>query len=162
MRRESTVTFEEVKSTFLRDNADLAHRNKWPLGALDVANRQFGRWERVVLAPDELLTVMLPHHSHFGVELVSVAGSSVSEAIEKLKSVDRSNNCYKQIRQFVGDRTSAIYLSAAPIRDEKYPDYNGLIKRGYRGLTHLDGLHRLIAWGQENRREVPAYIAGLA
>ena len=160
MRIECEIGFDEIKAVFLRENADTPERNDWPLGALEVANRQFGRWVRVVLLPEEVLNVMLPWHAH-GTNLVPVAGSSVLEAIKNLNFVSQSTECYKRIRQFSGARTPAVFLSAAPISDPRYSDYQGLLSRGYKGLTHLDGLHRLIAWGLENKREVPAYVAGL-
>jgi hypothetical protein len=161
MRRESEVDFEEVRETFLRDNAATPERNAWPLGALEVANKQFGKWTRVVLIPEEVRAVMLPYHIHKGVQLVPPTGSSVSEAIEKLDSVDRLSECYKRIQQFTDPLTTAVFLSAAPIDDSRYSDYKGLLVRNYKGRTHLDGLHRLIAWGRENRPEIPAYVAGL-
>jgi hypothetical protein len=160
MQRESEIDFEEVKATFARDNVQTPERNAWPLGALEAANRQFGRWTRVVLSPDEVRTVMLPRHDH-RVNLVPALGLTVSEAIKRLDSVDRSSECYQRIQQFFSRTTPAVFLSAAPISDPRYSDYAGLLDRGYRGLTHLDGLHRLIAWGQENIRSVPAYVAGL-
>ena len=57
------------------------------------------------------------------------------------------------------DAHPGSFLSAAPINDPRYSDDKGLLDRSYRGLTHLDGLHRLIAWGRESRREIPAYVA---
>jgi hypothetical protein len=160
VRRGTQVSFEEVKATFLRDNAATPERNAWPLGALEVANRQFGNWTKVVLTPEEVLAVLLPQHNH-GVNLVPAAGSSVSEAISKLDLVDRLTECYSRIQQFFGAITTVVFLSTAPIKDPRYVDYTGLISRGCIGLTHLDGLHRLVAWGWENKRDVPAYVAGL-
>jgi hypothetical protein len=145
---------------FIVDNVGTPERNDWPLGALEAANRQFGHWKRIVLTPEEIQTVMLPWHIH-GVDLVPPSGSTVLEAIKKLDSVDRVSECYRRIQQFSDLPTPAVFLSAAPIRDIRYSDYRGLLDRGYRGLTHLDGLHRLIAWGRENKRSVPAYVAGL-
>ncbi len=161
MRIGSEVSFDEVGAAFLRENADTPERNDWPMGALEVANRQFMKWTQIILLPEEVLNVMLPWHAH-GVDLVPTSGSSVSEAVKKLDLVSHSTECYKRIRQFSDSRTPAVFLSAAPISDARYPDYRGLLGRGYRGLTHLDGLHRLIAWGRENKREVPAYVAGLS
>lgn len=160
MQKESEVDFAEVLAVFGRDNAKTPERNGWPLGALEVADRQFGSWTRVVLSPDEVCTVMLPHHNH-GVNLVPAEGLVVSEAIQKLDFIDRTSECYKRIQQFSSQQTPAVFLSAAPIFDPRYSDYRGLLDRGYRGLTHLDGLHRLIAWGREKQRSVPAFIAGL-
>jgi hypothetical protein len=160
VQRESKVDFQEVKATFVRDNAETPERNAWPLRALEIANTQFGDWERVLLFPDDLGNIMLPRHDH-GVSLVPPSGSSVSEALKKLDRLDRSSECYRRIQTFSDPRTSAVFLSVAPINDPHYPDYKGLVDRGYKGLMHLDGLHRLIAWHLENKRTVPAYIAGL-
>jgi hypothetical protein len=159
MRMGSEVGFEEVRATFLRDNADTPERNDWPMGALEAANRQFGNWIKVVITPEEVRTVMLPYHNHRGVGLVPPTGSSVLEAIQKLESVDLSSECYRRIQQFSSPRVTAVFLSAAPINDPRYSDYNGLLERGCNGLIHLDGLHRLIAWGRDNRPEVRAYLA---
>jgi hypothetical protein len=104
---------------------------------------------------------MLPWHTHDGVELVPVAGSAVSEAIEKLEIADRLSECYKRIQQLSSSLITPVFLTAAPINDQRYPDYKGLLERGRAGLTHLDGLHRLVAWGRENKQEIPAYVAGL-
>jgi len=158
--RGPRVSFEQVKATFLHDNAATPERNAWPLGALEVANQQFGDWTQVVLTPEEVLAVLLPQHNH-GVNLVPAAGSSVSEAISKLDFVDPLTECYNRIQQFFGTLTTLVFLSMAPMNDPRYFDYTGLISRGCKGLTHLDGLHRLVAWGRENKRDVPAYVAGL-
>lgn len=160
MQRQAKVDFQEVKAVFLRDNLDTPERNEWPQGALEIANTQFCDWTKVLLFPDDLGNIMLPRHDH-GVSLVPPFGSSVSEALKKLDHLDHSSECYRHIQQFSDPRTSAIFLSVAPINDPHYPDYKELVDRGYQGLTHLDGLHRLIAWALENKRTVPAYVAGL-
>lgn len=160
MTKVSVVSFETVRSHFLRDNAATPERNGWPLGALEIANRQFATWTYVILMVAEVLTVLLPHHDH-GVNLVSITGSTVSDTVPAVSRLNRTTECYARIQQFLGAQTQTVYLSADPINDPQYGDYHGLIARGCRGLTHLDGLHRLIAWGLENKRDVPAYVAGL-
>jgi Family of unknown function (DUF6309) len=159
MHRQSKVDYHEVKATFLRDNVKTLERNAWPLRALEIANAQFGDWTRALLDPDDLGSIMLPRHNH-GVSLVPSSGSSVSEVLKRLERLDHSSECYRRIQQFSGPLTTIIFLSVAPINDPDYSDYKELVDRGYRGLTHLDGLHRLIAWGLENKRSVPAYVAG--
>ena len=160
MQTKSKINFAEVMATFNRDNAENPDRNRWAVGALEVANRQFeGTWTHVVLEPDEVFDVMLPHHIH-GVNLVPADGLAVSEAIRKLDFIDRDSGCYQRIQWLSNEQTSVVFLSVAPIIDSGYSDYVGLINRGFKGLTHLDGLHRLIAWGRM-RRSVPAYVAGL-
>jgi hypothetical protein len=129
MHRATPVSFEVVKAAFLHDNVTTPERNGWPLGALDVANRQFENWTQVVLTPEEVLAVLLPQHNH-GVSLVPAAGSSVAEAIRKLGNVDRLTECYNRIQQFSGALTPVVFLSAAPINDARYPDYKGLLSRG--------------------------------
>ncbi len=160
MQKLSRIDFQEVKATFLRDNVDTPERNDWPLGALGVANTQFGEWTKVILSPEDLGRIMLPHHHH-GVTLVSPSGASVSETLKRIDRLDPFGECYRRIQQFSGPQTSAIFLSVAPINDPRYGDYKGLIDLRHPGLTHLDGLHRLIAWALENKRTVPAYVAGL-
>jgi len=161
MQIQASVDFDEVLSAFEGDNLTTPDRNDWPRGALKIANQQLGRWKKVMLSPDELGTIMLPQHDH-GVFIVPPSGSTVAEAVRKLPTMDRSTEYYRRIQQFFDSRTSLIYLSAAPIDDPQYWDYKGIVDSGYRGLTHLDGLHRLFAWEQEARkRYVPAYVAGL-
>ncbi len=160
MRNQRPASYDEVKTKFLQDNTTTPERNGWPLGALEIANRQFGRWTHLVLSPEEVLAVLLPHHDH-GVNLVPAAGSSVSDTIRELDHLERVTECSKRIHQFLGTLTPVVFLSAAPIDDPGYPDYRGLLRRGCVGLTHLDGLHRLVAWGWENKRDVPVYVAGL-
>ena len=160
MEVQSTVDFQEVMGVFRRDNVDTPERNDWPSGALEIANNQFRTWARVVLYPHELGSIMLPQHDH-GVHLIPPAGASVLESLKNLDAVDRSSECYRRIQQFVNSRDSAIFLSVAPIDDPRFSDYAGLVQRGYKGLTHLDGLHRLIAWTIEGNRNVLAYVAGL-
>jgi hypothetical protein len=160
MHIQRPATYDEVKANFLENNATTQERNEWPLGALEIANGQFGTWTYVLLDPAELLPVLLPHHNH-AVNLVPVAGSTVLATVAKVAGLDPSSECHKRIQQFFGALTPAIFLSAAPINHPRYADYHGLIHRGCTGLTHLDGLHRLLAWGLENKRRVPAYVAGL-
>jgi hypothetical protein len=122
-----------------------------------MANKQFGTWVLRSLSLEDVLGIMLPHHLHDGQELVPKLCSSVSEAIEKLKSVPRTHSCPKRIDELSNKPVSPVFLSAAPIH---HPDYKGLTDRNYRGLTHLDGLHRLIALGRCGKSEIVAYIAG--
>ena len=154
MQRQSKVDFREVKAIFFRDNLDTPERNEWPLGALEIANNQFRDWTKVLLFPEDLGNIMLPWHDH-SESLVPPSGSLVSEALEKLEGIDHLSDCYRRIKQFTDPRTTAIFLSVPPINDPRYPDYKGLVDRGYKGLTHLDGLHRLIAWGSKTNERFP-------
>lgn len=160
MHSQRRATYDEVKDRFEQDNLSTPGRNGFPRGALEIANRQFVTWAYVILTPKEVLSVLLPKHDH-AVNLIPPDGASVSEAISVLDRVNRQTECYQRIEQFSGALTPPVFLSTSPISDPQYSDYHGLLRRGCTGLTHLDGLHRLIAWGQENRRDVPAFVAGL-
>jgi hypothetical protein len=157
MHVDNYVSFEEVCASFRRDNPIGFGSSEWALTALEIADKQFGTWLRRDLSLEDILGVMLPHHLHDGQEVVPKVCSTVSEAIERLKSIPHSHSCSKRIDEVSRRPLSPVFLSAAPIH---HPDYQGLTDRDYRGLTHLDGFHRLIAWGRSGQSEIVAYIAG--
>jgi hypothetical protein len=109
MYAQRPATYDEVKSNFLENNAATPERNGWPLGALEVANEQFGAWIYTLLQPAELLPVLLPHHNH-AVNLVSPAGSTVLGIVPRLSGLPRNSECYLRIQQFSGARTPPIFL----------------------------------------------------
>jgi len=151
------VSFEEVCAAFRLDNPIGFGSSEWALNALEMANKQFGTWMLRSLSLEDILGIMLPHHLHDGQELVPKSCSSVSEAIEKLNSVPGSHSCSKRIDELSRTPPSPVFLSIAPIH---HPDSWELRKRNYSGLTHLDGLHRLIAWGRAGKSGPAAYVAG--
>ncbi len=153
------VPFDEVRAAFLRENDIERGSNPWAHGAIEIAQRQFGCWANVTLSLSDILGTMLPHHTH-GVDLVPPSGSSVAEAIEKLRSVPLSQACRKNIEELSARPASRAFLSMGPINHPDYSDYRGLIDRGHSGLTHLDGLHRLVAWGRDCKSGITAYVAG--
>lgn len=155
MRVEKRVNFQEVLDEFTRHN-DVA-RNQWALDAIKVADKELDHWVRAILDFDDILNIMLPYHNHRAYLLVPQSGSTVSEAIEKLKSLPPEGCCPNKIDYFSNKPSSLIFLSMKPI---SHGDYAGLVARGYEGLTHLDGLHRLVAWGRSGISEVAAYVAG--
>lgn len=95
MKIETSVNFEGVRAAFASDNERTPERNNWLLGALEIANRQFGRWKPVVLTPDELGRIMLPQHEH-GVNIIPPSGTTVAEAAKKIGCMDRSIGCYQR------------------------------------------------------------------
>jgi hypothetical protein len=161
MQLQSMVSFDEVRAAFLRENDVQCGKNQWALKAIEIAEEQFGHWGRVILSSEDILGVMLPHHTRCGPEVVPPCGSIVSDAIERLKSLPSSDTCRKTVDELSARTPSLIFLSSAPINHSDYPDFRALVERNYKGLTHLDGLHRLIAWGRSGRSGIAAYVAGL-
>jgi hypothetical protein len=91
------------------------------------------------------------------------------EEIKKISTTDyQSANpvCWEKIAHWRKDSSSPVFLCTAPVSHSDYQDLTD-----YEGhLIHLDGLHRLIAWGlygklepdeYEKRERVIAYVAGL-
>ncbi|SPE21904.1 conserved hypothetical protein [Candidatus Sulfotelmatobacter sp. SbA7] len=162
MRIENTVSFEQVCNAFSQENpAPTFGSTDYALRLLGAADRQFGGWFRTVLSLDDIMGVMLPPHRHEGLELIPPSGLTVSDAVRNVESVPQSHICRQRIETLSRGPLSAVFLSAAPVDDPGYSDYLELVRRRYGGLTHLDGLHRLIAWAKSDRREVVAYVAGL-
>lgn len=161
MRVGKKISFGQVREAFLREN-DLEDKyNRWGLGAIQAAEVQFGSWHRVILSRKDILGIMLPHHTRCGPEIVPPSCATVADAIERLKRTPPDDACRKKVEDLAKKPPTLIFLAAAPIDHPEYGEYRLLVKRNYRGLTHLDGLHRLIAWGLEKRSGVVAYVAGL-
>lgn len=160
MLLERRVSFEEVREIFLQENPDPNFGSTgYALGLLGTANKQFGGWARATLTFENISGVMLPPHRHQG-ELVPLSGSTVSDAVKKLESIRPPHACLQRIEELSSQPSSTIFLSDLPIDHPNYPDYRGLIDRGHKGLTHLDGLHRLIAAARSGKSQFRVYIAG--
>lgn len=153
--------FLEVRNVFRRENPDPSYdATAYALQLLETANVQFGVWHRCVLSLKDMLAVMLPPHRHGGLELIARPGGLVSEAVKSFHAAPRDHICTQKIDKHSQEPSSTLFLSVAPLDDPQYSDYRDLVASGYRGLTHLDGLHRLIAYCRDNRTDVLAYIAG--
>jgi uncharacterized protein DUF6309 len=159
MRIESKVDFKEVRHTYLAANPDPSFGSTtYALGLLDAANEQFREWHEVVLSSGEVLTIMLPWHRHKEFELVPTSGLIVRDALYRLALAPQGHDCPRRVEALSVEPPSAVYLSVAPLN--RYMDYRELVRRNYRGLTHLDGLHRLIAWARSGHESIMAYVAG--
>jgi len=162
MRVENRVSFDQVRDVFSQENPDPAFGSTgYAFHLLGVANGQFGSWYRVALSLEDILGVMLPPHIHAGLELIPQCGLMVSDVVRKVQLVQQSHVCPRRIEELSREPLSTVFLSAAPLDHPEYPDYRELVHRRYRGLTHLDGLHRLIAWARSDQSQVAAYVAGL-
>lgn len=159
MRLRGKVDFDEVRCTYLRANPDSNFGSTtYALGLLTAANQQFREWHEVELSSSDVPTIMLPWHRHKEFELVPTSGLTVGEALLRLPQAPRGHECLRRVDQLATEPASTIYLSTAPLRG--YADYRELVLRGYSGLTHLDGLHRLLAWARSGRDQFAAYVAG--
>jgi hypothetical protein len=161
MRIESPVSFERVCETFVRENPDPRFGSTdYALRLLEAANIQFGEWYSVVLSLEDSLRVMLPHHVHKGLNLIPESGLLVSKVLPKIELAPQSHECRRRIEKLSQDPLSTVFLSATPLSQGDNSDYRQLVRRSYKGLTHLDGLHRLIAYAKSGRSEIVAYVAG--
>ncbi|MGV9269196.1 DUF6309 family protein [Kitasatospora sp. NPDC003701] len=171
MRILDRLDFDSVLRLYRRDHpVDREHEdnsNSDGDAHLLTAEGMFGSWGRVLLDRTEVLDTVLPWHLGEGgeLELVPTAGMTVGEAAARLRRIGagyaRLNpSCGRKLSRQAEAPFSPVFLSIPAIDST---DYQGL--RQPDGLTHLDGLHRMIAWELYGRLgpgvQVEAYVAGL-
>jgi hypothetical protein len=161
------ISGEEVFRVFDRDHPiEPGNSNQYARELLGKADRQFGGvWAETSPCQKDICEIILPPHYHKAeggkIELIPVSGLTVSAAIEKIRGIKgyefTNVCCWRSITRWMERYPSPIFLSVAPVKscsDHQYlTDYNG-------HLIHLDGLHRLIAWGLAGRLEPGAYDKG--
>lgn len=124
-------------------------------------------WYRVRLNRKDILSVVLPwHHGEKGErELIPTTGATVQETLSRLRSwrddYPRTNpHCWEKLHWHSAATLSPLILSAGAV---DHPDYAELKERD--ALTHLDGLHRMLAWALWDRlprlHRLEAYAVGL-
>lgn len=126
------------------------------------ANRSAEDWVRARLECQEALGIVLPWHKDGDIELIPPTGCTLGEALTTLAELekayrDASPHCWKTIEALEKSYPSPIFLSTSPIGRRDY----ARVPRTT-GLIHLDGLHRLLAWGRSGRLdgvEIEAYVA---
>lgn len=170
------ISTEEVFGAFDQDHIiKPENSNQYARGLLEKADQQFGSvWAQMFISGEDVLKIILPLHNHKAgggqVELIPASGLTVSAATEKIRGMpsyqSTNTSCWRSITYWMNRYPSPIFLSAEPVRD--CSDYQHLTQ--YHGhLIHLDGLHRLIAWGlsgkldagqYDNGQAVKAYVAG--
>jgi hypothetical protein len=145
---KAAVPFDEILACY-----EVEHRG-WEgydigLQYLHAANtRCQGRWALVLLSKTDIAGLMLPWHNHT-IEVIPQSGLSVPAAVERLKQLpkDQMPDCWERISK-IGERDFSQMHIALEIE-------NGILK-------HVDGVHRLLAYGLfQKDDEVPAYVAGL-
>ncbi|WP_067965947.1 DUF6309 family protein [Nocardiopsis trehalosi] len=163
------VAFSEVRRAYLRDHPaerdHPANTNRDGADNLDRAEELLGTWFRVRLRRAEVLAVMLPWHlsEGGGYELVPPSGLTVGQAAERLRTggaaVAAANPvCSAKLDLMGRAPLTPVYLSVGCV---EHVDYAGLRVRDT--LTHLDGLHRMLAWELAGRLPaggLDAYVAG--
>jgi hypothetical protein len=170
------ISTEEVLMAFDQDHVmKPENSNQYARDLLEKEDRQFGgAWAQMFLSREDVLEIILPPHNHRAgggqIELIPISGLTVSAATEKIRGIPnyRSANtcCWRSITYWMDRYPSPVFLSVAPVRHNS--DYQHLTHSDGH-LIHLDGLHRLIAWGLSGKlgpgqydkgQAVKAYVAG--
>lgn len=167
------VTTDEVLDTFrLTDPPydDLSARDadSYAEKMTLLAVEEYGEpWHRVRLSRKDVLSVVLPWHrgEEGELELVPPTGATVQETLTKLSAwrdeyPTANPLCWEKLHRHSGTDPSPLILSAGVV---DHPHYADLRERD--SLTHLDGLHRMLAWALWGRlprfHRLEAYVVGL-
>jgi len=105
---------------------------------LIAANNEFQSWAYVSLSRGEVLEVWLPAHKEAG-----LPEGSVAAAVAHFRTAPADFQCRQLILSLI-DNSCPVFLKQS----------------SKAALEHLDGYHRLIAWGSSGREPVMAYVAG--
>lgn len=169
MRTLETLGTDDVVRRFraAHPGADAASRagNEYAEGVLRLAGEQRGgRWRRVALTGGDIAGVLLPWHAgeYGGREPVPPAGATVAEAAATLRDwradyPDTNPDCWARLSWMAAAPHGPLFLSDGAV---DHPFYERMERRA--GLTHLDGLHRMLAWTLWDRLPdaAEAYVAG--
>jgi len=145
---KEAVPFEEILLDYDKEHLG------WPgyaigLEYLHAANtRCQGRWTLVLVSQTDIAGVMLPWHRH-GLEVIPQSGLSVSAAVQRLTRLPKNQmpKCWERISKLGESDFSQMHIALE--------SDNGILK-------HVDGVHRLLAYGLfEKDHDVLAYVAGL-
>lgn len=159
------VNFEIVKEIYLAKHG--LKRDGWELRNLKRANQKFGSWISTDIPISEIGNIVMPHHNHGGITVIPKKGALLSEAYKLItqerKRIEQGNSqFYKRIKaqkkNILANGSGTIFLSEEPLLIGT--TYAGLTQ--FKGqITHLDGLHRLIALMDLDIKQefVPSYIA---
>jgi hypothetical protein len=119
------------------------------LDYLNAANTRWrGRWGLALLSPTEIANVMLPLHRH-PIEVIPQSGLSVAAPVQRLRKLpkDQMPKCWERIDKIMNRDFSKMHIAVQMDNDI---------------LTHVDGLHRLLAYGLvKHDQDILAYIAGV-
>ena len=167
------VSFETVLDRYYFDHA--IKDQAWEIYNLRRANKQFGKWVQAMIAVEDIGGIVLPYHvgscdQHSDLPqkilLVPPSGLTLDHAHTRFKQIRGRYRrlapvCYERImraKQLVPMNLGSFFFSQEPILIGS--TYQGLT--GFkRQLTHLDGLHRLMALMEvdEKLRYISCYVA---
>lgn len=163
MKIVKQISFEEVLEYFDQTHPQEFGSNDWARNKIIEANLSCnGYWRLIELSPEEILGVWLPHHEGkhggSGVVLLEIEGATVKNAVTILKNLEdyptTNKQCWSKIEYWRNKEIAPIFLSTIQPEHMKNETAIG-------PLFHLDGLHRLLAWGLEGSNSViETYIAG--
>ena len=160
-----SIKFNEVVQIYKAENNLTTESviNSRTLYLLSVANNFFGGWVSGELSHKQIQRIILPHHKHSSVELISPQGASLKETVLKLKNnaaeyIIKNKDCVEIIDSFETNKISTIYLSLGVLSDSEnevissFKEYRE-IENKENVLVHLDGLHKLLYLGLRNNKE---------
>jgi hypothetical protein len=166
----AAVTFGEVLQRFYQEHAlDRAHEansNGEAEQHLRNADALLRQWSWVLVGRRDVLGVMLPWHLSEGGdrELIPKSGLTVAAAARRLRLGGRQHarlnpTCWGKLTWQSTSPLTPLFLSTRAIGTVDYEELQ--VKDG---LTHLDGLHRMLAWELHHRLpdddRIEAYLAG--
>lgn len=156
------ITITEVIEQYKKENqlTNETIENNRTLYLFSVADNFFGGWISGELPNKQIQNIILPHHKHTSMELVSRKGATLKKTVNKLKQIledykSQNDVCIKIIQSFQTKDITTIYLSLSPLKDltnfevNSFKEYKQL-RKNENVLIHLDGLHKLLWLGLNN------------
>ena len=164
----------DVSFDFILKECQKDHRNDEKLiRKINFVQCMFGKWISAKILIDDLGFIVLPYHpspvcsgKRSNIVLIPKEGYTLSEAYKKIENFRLyAPECYAKIlnqkKLILEYGLRSIFLTEEPLSSGPLRrSYSGLKKWGRR-LTHLDGLHRLLAlMSMEKKPEyVECYVA---
>ena len=144
----------DVENTF-KDKKCGDGKDTWARGRFEDANKQLGKWCEVELSHSDILEVKLIWNSELlnSEELIPGEGLTVFEALQRpaVRLWLRKKDIFADVH---------LWLATEPLKETSAIEYRKLTNYHGRLIT-LDGLHRLLAWGEAGKEGTLAFVAGL-
>ena len=167
------VSFETVLDRYYLEHA--LKGKDWGIDNLKRANKKFGKWVQATIAIEDIDGIVLPYHvgscdQHSDLPqkilLIPASGLTLDDAHARFERIRKRYRrlapvCYERImraKQRVKMDLGSFFFSQEPILIGS--TYQGLTR--FRGqMTHLDGLHRLMALMEVDERPcgISCYVA---
>ena len=153
-------SFPELREIFDMENSFKDKKcgdgkDTWARGRFEDANKQLGKWCEVELSHADILEVKLIWNSeHLGnEELIPPEGLTVLEALQRpaVRTWLRKGEIFPETH---------LWLVTETLKETSAIEYGKLTNHHGRLIT-LDGLHRLLAWGEGGKTRTLAFVAGL-